>query len=86
MRQRTTALYRTRVKLRVHSLAQLIDTMRYEAMVPDTEADSRLLEGTLFERGGVEVTMRRYSMNPGPPNEDRLRSFSIALVSWEPVT
>lgn len=87
MRQKKTPLYRSRVVLRVRSIAHVLDTCRYETLVPDTQNDVAALEG--LDSGRLlfaEVTFRRYSMNFGPPNKERLASFLIELVSWEPVS
>lgn len=85
-KQKTDKLYRSRVVLRIHSVAQVLDTMRYESLAPDTQNDVGALERLFSKREAVDVTFRRYSANPGGPTVARLASFNIELISWEPLS
>lgn len=88
--QEPTEIYVTRITVKLRKWAGVpFDMMRYDACVPDTEADAYKL-GRIADSGDDEsdrtVTFRRYARNPGPPTEARWSGkFGCEIVSWEPI-
>lgn len=86
MKQKSSRVYVTRVVAQISSIP--FDVMRYDGLVPDSEADAHKLERVAYGADKPEdrtIAFRRYSRSPGAPAVDRWHGFSVELISWEPI-
>lgn len=82
-------VYGSRVKVHVWGTgASLMDMLRYDNCVPDTEEEAHKLARVIEDsprEGDRTITFRRFARTPGPPTIDRWPGFGGKVISWEPL-